>query len=252
MFLLCMAHFFTFLELNDAVKRQNMTEVANVCIMAKGNLSFLTALNFVVENELNEMYDILMKYEARFNIQNEHGGEMLLAAVRKVSVQLCGKLFRDGITKNTRDCPNPSVCFKMAIIAIFQDKLTEIYDLLIKYFGNLKSLIDKVDKLLLHDMIYRRNYVLCEKLIKDGIDITTKDREGNSPLHIAAEVDDACIIDLLIKNKADIKAKNNARQTALRLAAENGCRDAFCTLRLHDHDDSSADRIYVENLPWYS
>ena len=228
-----------------------MTEAENVCIMAKGNISFSRALAFVVENELNDMYDILIKYGARFNVQKEHGAEMLLVAVRKGNLQLCGKLFRDGVTKNTKVYPKPSISFKEAILAIFKDELIEFFDLLPKYFDNLNSLIDKVDKMLLHDMIYRQNYVLCEKLVTNGINITTKDREGNSPLHVAAEVNDARIIALLIKNKVDVKAKNNTKQTALHLAAENGCKDAVDALIPHD-DDDSANRLYVEHLPWYS
>ena len=114
---------------------------------------------------------------------------------------------------------------------------------------NFKSWIDKEIQMLLHDLIRNRNYKLCKKLITDGIDITTKDSEGNFPLHVAAEVNDADIIKLLIENKVDIKAQNKDKKTALRLAAENSCKEAYDILQLHD-DDKSVN--YEEYLLYFS
>ena len=187
-----------------------------------------------------------MKYGARFNIHNKTGGEMLFVAVSKQNVRLCIKLFRDGMTENTKNCPNPSKYFKMAIRKIIEDEL------LVNYVGNVNSLIGNKNKTLIHDIINRRNYALCEKFITEGIDISTKDSEGNFPLHVAAEVNDVDIINLLIENKVDVNARNNAQQTALHLAAQNGCKEAFDTLRKLCDDDDCAVRLYVENLPWYS
>ena len=226
-----------------------MQEAEDVCIRAKKNLNFSKALIFVVENELHAMYDMLIHNGAHFNIHNENGGKMFFLAVSKQNVDLCKKLFGDGMTKNTKDCPNPSVSFKKAILKIFRNELMEIFNSLAKYFGNFKFWIDKESQMLLHDLIRSRNYTLCEKLITDGIDITTKDSEGSFPLHVAAEVNDVDIIKLLIENKADIKARNNVQKTALRIAAENSCKEAYDILQLHD-DDKSVN--YEEHLPYFS
>ena len=226
-----------------------MQVAEDVCIRAKKNLNFSKALIFVVENELHAMYDMLINNGAHFNIHNENGGKMFFLAVSKQNVDLCEKLFRDGMTTNTKDCPNPSVSFKKAILRIFKNELMEIFNSLANYFGNFKSWIDKENQMLLHDLIRSRNYKLCEKLITQGINITTKDSEGNFPLHVAAEVNDVDIIKLLIENKVDIKAQNNDQKTALRLAAENSCKEAYDILQLHD-DDKSVD--YEEHLPYFS
>ena len=238
--------FFAHVELNSAIKKQDLKKAKDVCVRANKNINFSWALIFVVENELSDMYDMLMKYGARFNIHNKTGGEMLFVAVSKQNVRLCIKLFRDGMTENTKNCPNPSMYFKMAIRKIIEDEL------LVNYVGNVNSLIGNKNKTLIHDIINRRNYALCEKFITEGIDISTKDSEGNSPLHVAAEVNDVDIINLLIENKVDVNARNNTQQTALHLAAQNGCKEAFDTLRKLCDDDDCAVRLYVENLPWYS
>ena len=241
--------FFTYLALYSAIERQDLQGAENVCIRANKNINFSNALIFVVENELHEMYDMLIKNGARFNIHNENGGKMFLLAVSKQNVDMCKKLYRDGTTKNTKDCLYPSISFKMAILKIFKNELMEIFNSLANYFVNLKSWIGKENQTLLHDLIRSRNYKLCEKLITDGFNITTKDREGNFPLHIAAEVNDVDIINLLIKNKVDIKARNNDQKTALRLTAENSCKEAYDILQLHDDDKSVT---YEEHLPYFS
>ena len=226
-----------------------MQGAKDVCLRAEKNLNFSEALTFVVENELHEMYDMLMENGARFNIHNENGGKMFLLAVSKQNIDLCKKLYRDGATINTKDCPNPSGSFKKAILRIFEGELMEIFNSLANDFGNFKSWVDKENQTLLHDLIRSRNDKLCAKLITDGINIAIKDREGNFPLHVAAEVNGVNIIELLINNKADIKARNNDQKTALRLAAENSCKEAYDTLQLYDNDNSVK---YEEYLPYFS
>ena len=171
----CTVFLFTSLELYDAIIERDLRAAENVCRKANGNLNFLKALAYAVQNDSNEMYDMLMKYGGHFKICNT----------------------------------------------------------------------------VIHDAIYNQNYVLCEKLIRDGIDINTKNTDGNFPLHIAAEIDNALIVELLIKNKANVSVKNNDKQTALRVAAQNGCKDALHIFKKYDNDES-ADRIYVENLPYFS
>ena len=241
--------FFTYLELYRAIKSKDLRKAKNVCIGANKNLNFSEALIFVVEHELQEMYDMLIQNGARFNIHNEDGGKMFLLAVSKQNADLCKKLYRDGTTINTKDCRYPSGLFTKAILKIFQDELMEIFNSLANCFGNFKSWVDKESQTLLHDLIRTRNYKLCEKLITDGINITTKDREGNFALHVAAECNCVDIIELLINKKADIKARNNDQKTALRLAAENSCKEAYDTLKEYDDDNSFK---YEEYLPYYN
>ena len=49
---------------------------------------------------------MMMKNGAHFNIPNKNGGKIFFQAVSKQNVQLCEKLFKDGIKNNTKYFPN--------------------------------------------------------------------------------------------------------------------------------------------------
>ena len=185
---------------------------------------------------------MLIEYGARFSIHNNQGGEMLLSAITKQNIALCDKLLRNGMTKNTKDCPNPSSSFKKAIGKIIEDDLLQIYDLLKKYFGKIGFLIKTVRETVIHDVIYKRNYEMFGNLIRDGVDVNIRESSGNFPIHAAAQIGDGSILSHLLRNNASINATNHANQTALHLAAKNGHKDAFDTLQQHGLQDS-ADRF---------
>lgn len=185
---------------------------------------------------------MLLKHGARFSIHNNEGGKMLLIAVSNQNFGPCEKLLRDGMTKNTKESSNPSSSFRKAIDRIIQNELMEIYDLLPKYFGNLKLLMKVVNKTVIHDVIFKQNkqnQTLCEKLVRDGVDINTRDNLGNFPIHIAALTGNKSILNLLLRNNASVNALNHTRQTVLHLAAKNGHKDIFDTLQQHGINDSA-------------
>lgn len=192
-----------------------------------------------MENELDHYYDMLIEYGAWFSIHNNHGGEMLLSAITKQNIALCEKLLRDGMTKNTKHCPNPSSSFKTAIDTIIEDDLLQIYSLLKKYFGNLGFLMKVVRKTVIHDVIYKCNYEMFTNLIRDGVDINIRDSSGSFPIHAAAQIGNDSMLSHLLRNNASINATNHAHQTALHLAAKNGHKDAFDTLQQHGLNDST-------------
>ena len=229
-------------ELYTAIETRNFEEAESICKKADRNVNFSRALLYVVKNELDHVYDMLIKYGATFNIQNNEGGEMLLSAVTKQNVALCEKILRNGITKNTKDCPYPSPSLKKAIGKIIENEMLEIYKLLNKYFDRIGFLIKLVNGTVIHRIIYKRNYNMLENLIRDGVDVNFRNNSGNFLIHTAAEIGDDSILNHLLRNNVSIKAKNYFHQTALHLAAKNGHKDVFDTLQQHGLNDS-ADRF---------
>lgn len=53
-----------------------------------------------------------------------------------------------------------------------------------------------------------------------GSALEVKDKDDNSPLHVACLLDNPEAVQLLIKKGADVKSKNRKGQTPLHIAAE--------------------------------
>ena len=83
---------------------------------------------------------------------------------------------------------------------------------------------------------------MLKKLVKDGINIMTKDRLGNFTIHIAAQIGDNIISNILLRSNTSINATNYTWQTLLHLVAQNWQKDIFYTLKQHDFHDCT-DRL---------
>lgn len=66
------------------------------------------------------------------------------------------------------------------------------------------------------------NVVFAESLIKNGADVNAKNEYGETPLHLAASNEYDNMVEFLIKNGADINAKTERGNTPLQYAARGG------------------------------
>ena len=69
------------------------------------------------------------------------------------------------------------------------------------------------------DAVTYNDFDTVKRLIKEGVDLNTKDDSGNTPLHWASSVSMA---ELLLKNGADIHSRNNMGGTPLHTASSWG------------------------------
>ena len=56
-----------YVELYEAIKRYDIKAAETVCSRAKGNIKFSDTLIFVVENNMDAMFNMLKRYGAPFD-----------------------------------------------------------------------------------------------------------------------------------------------------------------------------------------
>ena len=259
---------FIYIELYEAVKRDDILAAERVCSRAEGNINFSDTLIFVVENNMNAMFNILKKYGARFDPYSEFGINSILTAITKRNFGLYVNLVSVGITKNTIDHPNAIPILSRVLVEIFRKGTINEYSIFKNYFLNGKFRKGLVEQTLIHYVIERKDLKFCKTLIADGFNINSRDNAGNLPVHVAARVGDNLIMEQLIKSNAAINATNHANQTPLHLAAKNGHKEVFDILKRFNVDDfrdnfgktaedyaleyGHYDRLCVEYLSLYS
>ena len=59
-----------------------------------------------------------------------------------------------------------------------------------------------------------------DAFLKTGVQVNVKDKNGNTPLHLAAQNEHLQVVKLLIKNGADVNIKNKKNQTPLNVAKD--------------------------------
>ena len=77
----------------------------------------------------------------------------------------------------------------------------------------------------LHEVVRVNDTAAVEFLLKNKAKVNAKDADGNTPAHIATDPEKKAILDMLIKNGADLKIKNNNGRTipeALLMSAVTG------------------------------
>ena len=228
---------FIYVDLYEAIKRYDITAAEHICSRAKGNINFSDTLIFVVENNMNAMFNMLRKYGARFDFYSDFGINLILASITKRNFDLYVNLLNVGIIKNTIDHPNAIPIVLRVLVEIFRKGTINEYSIFRNYFVNNKFRKDLIEQTLIHHVIERKDVNFCKTLIADGFDINLRDDSGNLSVHVAARVGDNLIMEQLIKCNATINATNDANQTPLHLAAKYGNEEVFAILKRYDVDD---------------
>ena len=114
-------------ELYEAIKR-HITAAEIVCSRAKGNINFSDTLIFVVENNMDAMFNVLKGYGARFDFYSEFGVDLILTAITKRNFGLYVNLLSVGIRKNTIDHPNAIPILLRVLAEIFRKGTVNEYN----------------------------------------------------------------------------------------------------------------------------
>ena len=257
--------FFIHLELYEAITRKDIMKAQHVCLKSEGNLYLSGALlTFVVENDMDNVFIMLQRYGAPFNIYGDKATNLIFTTIGNRNPLLFEKLLKVGIKKNA----NPIPTLSSIIVEILRNGTIDFYNIFKKCFANTEFWKELVKQTLIHNVIRRKDIRFCEILITDGFGVNLKDNSGNLPVHVAARAGDSLLMKLLIKSNATFKAANDANQTPLHLAAQNGNKEVFDILKSFDVDDikdyfgktaedyafenGHYDILYVEYLSLYS
>lgn len=123
--------------------------------------------------------------------------------------------------KALEDGANPSVQFRLAlgeITPIFlcaSKGYKEIAELLIEHNADINRKMEFDGTICLHHAASNDQPEMCEFLIEKGCDVNQTDKLGRTPLMDAAEIGSIDVINILIKNNADVNAEDNEHHTAL-------------------------------------
>merc|ERR1719235_2237807 len=91
----------------------------------------------------------------------------------------------------------------------------------------------------LHGACWANKPEEVKRLLEDNSNLDSQDARGNSPLHVAACIDDAALVDLLLNARASVHARDKHGQTPLMRAAARGSAEAAQVL-IHARSDLGA------------
>lgn len=153
---------------------------------------------------------LLLNNGANVNIKSKQGVTPLLMAVDNEKKDVAQFLIDNKADVNASDLNGDTPLHKAAA-----DGNIDVVNLLIKNKANVNAKnTGEVTPFLSATGNGHVQVVLT--LLENGADVSgIKDQNGNTPLHAAVDKDNAYLVEILIKGKANVNAQNNMEQTPL-------------------------------------
>lgn len=161
-----------------------------------------------------EFARILIEAGANVNIVNPVSDVPLLHMVAKRGNldQLNVLLITDRVDLNIKDCCHRTALHCLARLSLSRQEENQVL---------LQSLV----------LLLEGDFSVCKKL-----DLDATDEWGNTALHVAARYGNSEMVDILLRNGADINLMDGCGETALHIAARDGNQDTVVMLMKHGAD----------------
>jgi ankyrin repeat protein len=184
-----------------------------------GDSPFMNAAN---SNTFN-VVKYLSTYVKDINTKNENGRSALALAINNNHAEVAEFLLEKGADINVVDNYGNTLAFYL--MNTFRSNNLEAFNKkleLLKKNGLNLSLAQGNGNTLYHNAIEKNNLALLKRIETFGIDLNTKNKEGMTPLHLAAmKAQDETILEYLISRGADKIVKTDFEESVYDLALEN-------------------------------
>lgn len=178
----------------------------------------LLPTNELVSAVLNEDFDnvkarVLMRARINARDKGRDGMSPLHAAVETGNVEIAEYLLQQGAKVNIRDFEK-----RTPLMMMDEDASPEMFDLLVRYGAKL-TLLDKEKNSVLHHFAENSNDgEIVRRLVAYGVNVNAPNKQGLTPLMIAAENGNPEVAKALIETGADVNAISKDGRTVLSFA----------------------------------
>lgn len=138
----------------------------------------------------------------------ENGGETILPETMPQLMQFAKNIFLKSVSKKDDEV-------EKRVGEFLQEKGVMI-----------ENIMDNIERNALFYVVQSVDVTGVERFLRCGCDINKADKNGFTPLHVAANLDDTAVVATLLKNNASLVEKNNEGRNPLQLAIIGGHNEA--------------------------
>ncbi|NER12615.1 ankyrin repeat domain-containing protein [Leptobacterium flavescens] len=184
-----------------------------------GNTAFLNAAS---RNDLKSI-SFLSEYITDINTKNKEGQTALMLALRRNTAEVAQFMLKKGADIKAKDTEGNSLAYYL--LNSFNERNTKPFEQKLKMLQDAGLDFTEAQSkgnTLWHLAVKENNMALLKEVAQFNIPINLKNKEGITPLHLAAmKATDTEILKFLLEKGANKKLKTDFDETVLDLAREN-------------------------------
>lgn len=196
----------------------------------------LLLLSVASDKELKAADYFATKGMSLKDVDND-GNTAFTYAARSGNIPLLKKLIEKGVK------PNDNALFTAAQGSRRESNTIETYKYLVEEVKIKPTATNKEGKNVLHFLTGKANQTeIIKYFISKGADANKTDKEGNTPLMVAASARETSVLEFLLPTSKNVNAQNLKGESALTFAVKSGTPEAVSLLLTKDADVKVLDK----------